>query len=234
MSYQKQPQKPNNFIIFDFETGGLDTNKNPVTEIALTAISGTDFKIIDSYQQLILPYDETLMYEDKAAKVSGITKDLLYSEGVSIDQVSEATINLFKTANIGQEKTAGLRPILVGHNVQFDIDFLHHMLYYGLGKDYQKAMKDVLHGREDRFGNFQPTYIDTWTICKSWFQEEGELLDYKLSTISEKLGVDINNAHRAMNDVTSTTEVLRRYLTNLRSSYTANHKGQREGFKFPI
>ena len=69
---------------------------------------------------------------------------------------------------------------------------------------------------------------------KSWLQEEHELPDYKLGTIVERLGVDINNAHRAMNDVVSTTEVLRVYLNTLRGSATGNNKSNREGFYFPI
>lgn len=234
MSYQRAAQLPNDFIIFDFETGGLDSNINPVTEIAVMTIKGGDLTLIESYQQLIAPYSDSLIYDLKAEKVSGISKELVQSEGASITQVAEQTFQIMKNANMSQAKTPGLKPILVGHNVQFDIDFLHHLFYYGFGKDYQKQMKEILHGREDRFGNFQPSYIDTWSVCKSWFQNDNELLDYKLATVSEKLGVDLNNAHRAMNDVISTTEVLRRYLINLRSSYSANHKGQREGFYFPI
>lgn len=234
MSYQKQPQSPNNFIVFDFETGGLDSDKNPVTEIALISIEGGSLKQIESYQKLIKPYDDKLIYDPRAEKVSGISFNLVQSEGFPITEVAQEVYQKMKSANTRQEKSAGLKPILVGHNVTFDIDFLHHLFYYGLGKDYQKLMKEILHGRIDRFGNFQPSYIDTWSVCKPWFQEEGELYDYKLATVSEKLGVDINNAHRAMNDVVSTTEVLRRYLINLRSSYSANHQGQRDGFYFPI
>lgn len=233
-NYNKSPQNANNFIVFDFETGGLDSNKNPVTEIALISLEGGNLEIIESYQSLIAKYDDTLFYDPRAEKVSGISEDLIISEGVDIKTVAQQTLQFLKNANTRQEKNAGLKPILVGHNVAFDIDFLHHLFHYGLGKDYQKQMKDVLHGREDRFGNFQPSYIDTWSVCKPWFQDDKELTDYKLSTVAEKLGVDLNNAHRAMNDVVSTVEVLRRYLINLRSSYTTNHKGQRQGFYFPI
>jgi len=234
MAYNRSPQNPNNFVIFDFETGGTNANENSVTEIAIITIDGGTLKQIESYQALIAPYDDSLIYDPRAEKVSGISKEMCESDGLPIEQVAKEVLDILMRANIRQEKSAGLRPILVGHNVTFDIDFLHHLLFYGLGKDYQKLLEKALHGRIDRFGNFQPSYMDTWSIGKSWFQDEKELYDYKLATLTEKLGVDLNNAHRAMNDVVSTTEVFRRFLTNLRTSFTANYKGNREGFTFPI
>lgn len=234
MSYKKNPQNPNNFIIFDFETGGVDSKKNPVTEIAIISIDGSNLKKINEYQKLIAPYDDSLYYDPKAAQVSNISYDMVVEEGERIDIVAQEVLQIFAEANTRQEKSPGLRPILVGHNVQFDIDFLHHLFYYGLGRDYQKQMESVLHGRKDYHGNFQPSYLDTWSLTKSWLQEEKELMNYKLGTVVERLGVDINNAHRAMNDVVSTTEVLRVYLNNIRSGANSNNRSQREGFYFPI
>lgn len=235
--YQKKPQLPNSFIIFDFETGGLDSKKNPITEIGLISIEGgISLKKISSYQKMIAPYDEKLIYDEKALKITGITMEMIEEDGEKIETVALEILKEFEKANIHQGKT-GLLPILVGHNVQFDIDFLMHLMYWGLKKtklDYQIELEKVLHGRRDFHGNFQPTYIDTWTYLKSWFQGEQELTDYKLSTLISKLGLDINNAHRAMNDVIPTVEALKIILNTLRNGYNQDFKGKREGFIFPI
>lgn len=233
-SYAKKPQNPNNFIIFDFETGGTDSKKNPVTEIAIISIDGGTLNEISRYQALIAPYDDKLVYDPKAMQVTGISIELLEEEGEDIQVVAQNVLDQFKIANIRQEKSAGLKPLLVGHNPYFDINFLFHLCEWGEIKDYKKVLESLLHGRIDYYGNFQPSYMDTWSLGKSWFQGEGEMTDYKLSTLVEKLGVDINNAHRAMNDVISTTEVLRTCLNSLRAGYNQTHQGGREGFKFPI
>lgn len=238
-NYQQKVPSPINFIIFDFETGGVDCVKSAVTEIALISIDGSSLKKINEYQQLIKPYPELadfeFEYNPKAAAVSNISMELLLEEGFDIRTVAEEVLKSFEQANTYQDKI--LKPVLVGQNTMFDINCLHHLMHYGFKNtktDYQKELERVLHGRRDYYGNFQPTHLDTWSIAKGWFQEEGEMLNYKLGTIVDKLGVDINNAHRAMNDVASTTEVLRRYLINLRSSFQVNQRGGREGFYFPL
>lgn len=233
-TFAKKAQNANNFIIFDFETGGLDTKKNPVTEIALISIDGGTLKEISRYQAIIAPYSDTLFYDPKATAVTGLTMDILEDEGEDIKVVAQEVMKQFEIANIRQEKSAGLKPLLIGHNVAFDIANLHHLLEWGIGGDYQKLLEKLLHGNRDHFGNFQPSYLDTWSLGKSWFQDEGEMMNYKLATLVEKLGVDINNAHRAMSDVVSTTEVVRTYLNSLRSGFSQNHQGQRNGFTFPI
>jgi DNA polymerase III epsilon subunit-like protein len=161
-NFKRAPQSPNNFIAFDFETGGVESVKNPVTEIALISITGDKLETISSYQSLIQPYDDTLIYDPRAEKVSGISKEMAEAEGQPIRLVAEQTIAMMEQANTRQEKNAGLRPILIGHNAQFDIAFLTHLMYYGfLGTktDYQKELERVLHGRRDHYGNFQHTSI---------------------------------------------------------------------------
>lgn len=236
-NYTKKPMNPNNFIVFDFETGGLDSRKNPVTEIALISLDGKDLKKINDYQSLIGPYDDKLIYEQKALDYTGITMDMLNDEGKGIVEVAKEVFEKLKEANNRQEKSPGLKPVLVGHNVQFDIGMLHHLMEWGFkdtGISANQKLSEVLHGTTDHYGNFHPTYLDTWLFGKLWFQGEGEMTNYKLGTLVDKLGIDINNAHRAMNDVVSTAEVLRVGITTLRNGFTQNYQGGREGFYFPI
>lgn len=235
--YAKKPQNPNNYVIIDFESGGVDLRVNPVTEVALLSIDGGNLKKIVEYQDLIAPYEESLVYEEKAFKVTNLSLEILEEEGLGVREVAENVLKALEQTNNRQEKSPGLKPILIGHNVPFDINCLHHLMYWGLKNtslDYQKELERVLHGRIDYFGNFQPTYMDTWSLGKMWFQGEGELTDYKLATLVDKLGIDLNNAHRAMNDVVSTAQVVQNITNNLRSGYFKNYQNRgREGFYFP-
>lgn len=246
MAYGAQkPQSPNSYIILDFETGGLSSNDSAATEIALVAIKG-DLSLdeICRYQALIKQYDDVKEYNEKALKLTSISLELLEEEGEQIDLVVDSIIDVFKKANCYAEKSPGLRPILVGQNVMFDINFLHHIFEFRFRNDKktnsQKILEDLLHGRRDHFGNFQPSYIDIWSIGKMWFGGDRELVNFKLGTLLDQIGIELTDAHRAMNDVVATTDVLRAAIRNLRSGFGSgvigetSYKNKREGFMFPI
>ena len=240
-----KPQEPNSFVVFDFETGGLAPNKNPATEIALIAIKGdASLDEIGRYQELIKPYNYDLQYEEKASKVSGITFELVEDEGKELFEVVDKIIELLRSANITNARNSpGLRPVLVGHNVGFDINFLHSIFDYRFKNEKktngQDQLESLLHGRRDHFGNFSPSYIDTWSLGKMWFGGDQELPNFQLGTLVEKAGVELSDAHRAMNDVIATTDLLRTVIRNLRSGYglgegSNSFRAKREGFQFPI
>ena len=245
MYNNNKPQNPNSYIVFDFETSGLDPNKVAVTEIAMIVIKGDEFlEEIGRYEALIKPYNPKLQYEEKALKITNISIDKLHDEGKDFKEVVENVLELMISANCYKEKSPGLKPILVGHNVQFDIAFLQAMMneYY---KDQKtsgdKRLQELLHGRESLYGNFTPTYIDTWVLGKMWFGGDIELPNYKLGTIVEKAGIEIYEAHRAMNDVVATGEFLRACIRSMKGGYdfvqennSRITKSKRENFLFPI
>ena len=73
---------------------------------------------------------------------------------------------------------------LVGQNVSFDYGFLS---YFGKKYGY----------------NFETEMEDTWQLA---MQNLRGLKNYKLKTICAKLGVSLENAHRAVHDATATAE----------------------------
>lgn len=75
--------------------------------------------------------------------------------------------------------------IMVAHNISFDIAFVHNI------------SKKLSY-------NFDNETIDTLAIAKSKLPG---LKNYKLGTIVDKLGVVLDNAHRAINDATATAKV---------------------------
>lgn len=84
--------------------------------------------------------------------------------------------------------------VLVAHNVPFDIGFL---------KQNAKAL-----GYE-----FDYTYLDTLSLAKDLFPEYKK---YKLGKIAENLGIKVEVAHRALDDVDTTVKVFKIMLDMLK------------------
>ena len=90
--------------------------------------------------------------------------------------------------------------ILVAHNADFDIGFLkHNCSELGLKLDN--------------------TYIDTLRLAKALFPEYKK---YKLGIIAENLGIKVEVAHRALDDVDTTVKVFNVMLDKLKAKEIAN------------
>ena len=77
--------------------------------------------------------------------------------------------------------------VLVAHNADFDIGFLkHNCTELGL--------------------KLENTYIDTLRLAKALFPQYKK---YKLVMIAENLGIKVEVAHRALDDVDTTVKVFR-------------------------
>lgn len=76
--------------------------------------------------------------------------------------------------------------IICGHNVSFDINFINNK--------FQKTFKY----------NYKPTTLDTMSIARRVVLCE----NYKLKTLCAHFNITQRNAHRALDDVSSTHQVL--------------------------
>ena len=207
--------KINSYIIFDFETGGLDSNIAAITECAAIAITGDNFKELGRVNRLVTPYDKE--YDPKALAHTGITIPLLEEDGVVLKQVAEEFKTLIETAQVNKEKN--IKTILVGHNVLFDIGFLNHLFQDGLKMTVDQCNKFLekhCDGAIDCYGHFQPRYIDTMTCSKQMWAME-EMKDWQLGTCISKAGIEFADAHRAMNDVEATKEMFIDFCLAMRS-----------------
>ncbi len=155
------------YTIVDIETTGLSPTNNKIIEIA--AIKVKDSKVIDTFQKLVNP-NENINYF--ITKLTGITN------------------NMVKTAddieNVIQEFHEFLGDsVIIGHNVNFDINFLYHNLYNTNGK------------------HLSNDYIDTMYLGRKVVPG---LSNYKLESLTNHFNISYNGAHRALNDCMFTYE----------------------------
>lgn len=184
-----------NYIVFDCETGGLEPDKNPITQIALLTVDSESLKEINRWETFVKPYDN-LEITKAALDTTGL-KMADINSGLSKKELVNALITYFKESapNARPEN----RPVLVGHNVQFDMGFLNYI--------FNTCDKSVLD-----FVN--PTQIDTMALTKMY----GKTERLKLEIACAEFGIVLKNAHSAMPDVMATTDLLRQFVSMLRSS----------------
>lgn len=201
-------------ICIDFETGGFDAAKNPATEVGLISFRNDTFDEISRYESYIKPYDKEsgLTYTQKALDFTGLSLDKLEKEGQKYTKVVNDLIKEFKKANTSSQKSK--KPILLGHNVAFDIPFLMQIFDLA-GKD----LSEYLDGKVDNKGRFIPGYFDTmWDARRRWPELKKEIKNHKLETVTEKLGIQLENAHEALADVEATMEIYKYFTKSLRNS----------------
>src|SRR5690606_12878660 len=124
------------------------------------------------------------------------------------------------------------RTLLCEHNVKFDINFMHQLFYY-MGK----KIEDYFSCDKDYFGNQQPNYFDTQKLAMIKWGDDKTMVKHKLTDCVNKIGEEIVNAHRAMNDVVATKSLMINFLKSLRNkNQTAEKVAEetrfREIFKF--
>lgn len=199
--------KINPFITLDFETGGLDPSKNPATQLAYQAIEIDTFKPLIEFQTYIQPYADLVLEED-AMKYTGITYQQLLN-GMEVKEVVKKICEDFSSITLSHTK----KPFLVGHNIGFDIGFLVFMFNYckvDIGK-YLACNKNNL-------GQNIPRYIDTEPLSKMKWGNDPNIANFKLGTCIQKAGLDLFDAHSAMNDVKGNKDLLINFTNILRNS----------------
>ena len=158
---------PNEYIVIDIETTGLDPTYDDIIEIA--AVKVQNDVIIDTFQSLIhIDYE----LDDFITKLTGITNEML-SNAPKLKFV----LNKFYDF-IGDS-------ILLGHNINFDINFLYDSLLNNLNI---KLKND---------------FIDTLRIARKHLKE---LKHHRLEDICCYYNIPTNNMHRSLIDCKNTLE----------------------------
>ncbi len=209
-------KKINSYLIIDFETGGLPDwqkgNKNPACEIALLGLNGVTLEEILRYDNVIKPYDQKLISEPGAMKVHGLTPEVCQRDGIQLSQVMEDFCLVAQETNVYQSNIA--RPILVGHNVTYDVPFLEE-----LAQRAEINLADYVSGYYNVHGKFVCHYVDTMVMCKQADGHRDEkTVKFSLTECCNRHATDLVDGHRALNDVIATSSLFRSLVAKLRSA----------------
>ena len=109
-------------VVVDLETGGFDSKKNAILEIAIQLIDEKDAKLIlgESHRFHIEPFEDLIV--DKGS-LEFLKLDLNHPLRVAVEE-KFALQEIFKIINQQRNKYECSRAILVGHNAFFDHSFL--------------------------------------------------------------------------------------------------------------
>lgn len=184
---------PSNYTVIDIETTGFDYNYCDIIEISAIKIRN-DLEI-DRFTTLVQP-PEYIVFDDNenehkeyvdsfVTELTGITNDMLESA----PRPSEIVGDFYKFIE---------NDILVGHNVNFDINFLYDLL-----ESYGFYLKN--------------DFVDTLRISRKLFKE---MKHHRLSDIAALYHISVDHAHRALEDCKITNSCYQRMKSDILSKYT--------------
>jgi DNA polymerase III alpha subunit (gram-positive type) len=203
-----------NYLIHDCETGGLDPDKNPITQYACVILDYHTLKEVDRWETYIKPYKD-LSIEKEALQHTMVNMSDI-NHGINLNEFVH-TASDFWNSHMANAKTREKgRLVIVGHNVIFDDNFLEKAFNFE-----EKTIRDFL----------QPNLIDTMLLAKMEWGLTGEE-KINLGECCKKANIRITDAHGAMNDVEATAELFKYFVRKLRSK--KNEKQSSENVKRAI
>lgn len=130
----------NKIVVFDFETTGLSAINDEILEIGaikLERING-NFEITDEVSEIL---KTTVPISDKITEITGITKEMQSSLGVSQEEGFHKLSNLISDDSL-----------LIAYNIQFDLGFLTNFYQKYWNKNYtvKNHILDVMAVYKDR------------------------------------------------------------------------------------
>lgn len=164
-----------NIIVFDVESTGTDVTEDEIVQIAAIKINKHG-KVIDSFKKFI----KNKKTVESSFKVHGFSDEFLKENGEDKKKVLKEFMEFSKDA------------VIVGHNVQYDINILSSELY-----------------RNNLGGHKFKTFYDTLDIYRRFYTN---LPNYKLDTLSKIFKTKNKPSHDAMDDILATSELLVRAI----------------------
>lgn len=171
---------PKEFVVIDIETTGLDPQFDEIIEVgALKIING---KVIDTFNTLVKPVNEI---DDYITDLTGITNEMLKNAPM----ISSVIVDFYKF--VGNN-------IILGHNVNFDINFLYDDLFRVCTKELNND------------------FVDTMRIGRYLLKD---LKHHRLIDIANYYNIVVNGNHRALKDCEITLEVYESMLKEISERY---------------
>ena len=189
-----------NYIVYDCETGGLDENKNPITQYAAIVLDGRTLKELDRWETFVKPYAGLVIEQDSLDRTMVSMSDI--NKGLDVKDFISTAIEIWETHRAKTKNKEMGRLIPVGHNIPFD----NRMLNW--------ALNFLKKGNMDTW--LYPNFIDTLAIAKLAFGINGDE-KINLGASCERAKIKLTDAHGAMNDVEATSDLLRWFMKKLRA-----------------
>lgn len=158
---------PNDYTVIDIETTGLSSARNEIIE--LSALKIRNNKVSKKFTTLVKPQGKISYF---ISKLTGITNQMVAS-AQPIDSILDKYIEF-----IGND-------IIIGHNVNFDINFIYDNYLKYFNKE------------------FSNDYIDTCTMSRKICN----LKHHKLNIVADYYNIDSSHHHRAEQDCYMTYKI---------------------------
>ena len=164
-----------NIIVFDVESTGTDVTEDEIIQIAAIRIN-KEGKVIDRFEKFL----KNKKSVEKSFKVHGFSDEFLKENGEEKEKVLKEFIEFSKDS------------VIVGHNVQYDINILTSEL-----------SRNKIEGLKFK------TFYDTLDIYRRFHTR---LENYKLETLSNIFQTENKPSHDAMDDILATKDLLIRAI----------------------
>ncbi|TYV61063.1 hypothetical protein FZ042_13115 [Listeria monocytogenes] len=165
---------PSDYIIFDLETTGLDPRFDSIIEIGAAKVVNND--ICEELSILVNPFEEEgdIFIPTFITELTGITSKDIMDKGVATNEAIEKFIDFVKD------------DIVIGYNVNFDINFIYD--------NYNRILDK----------HFNNDYIDVMRLARKALPN---LKRHRLKDVKRHLGFDEHQEHRAASDVLDTKRI---------------------------
>lgn len=158
---------PEDYTVIDIETTGLSSEHNEIIE--LSAIKVKNDERVDEFSMLIKPSAKVKSF---ITHLTGITNDMLKSAPVITDILPEF-IDFVSD------------DVVIGHNVNFDINFIYDKMKWHFDKE------------------FNNDFIDTLRLSRM----HCPLKSHKLNLVAEYFDISSEGHHRGLTDCVMTYEI---------------------------
>jgi DNA polymerase-3 subunit epsilon len=189
------------YIVIDTETTGLDTDFCSIIEIS--AIKVKNHEIIDTFSSLVKPTKRyiTDYYSNEFTAISSC--DGYYYVDEFISELTGITNEMLESAPEPSEILPKFKDfigdsVLVGHNVNFDINFIYNAFMRVLGKPLRN------------------NFADTMRFSRKLFTENAH---NRLRDTAHSCGIAYKNAHRALEDCKITYACYEKMLEIIEERY---------------
>ena len=172
--------KFDDFVVLDLETTGLDPSHDQIIEIG--AIRFFEGKVCDKFESLVNP---NITIPDFITKLTGITDDDV-KDAPDIDEIFDDLLQFVDDSP------------LIGHQINFDASFLEYRLRTQNG-DFSNWEKET-----HRFQYLQNRRMDTLFLARIFLPF---LQRFRLNTVAAYFDIDLENAHRAIEDARATGHI---------------------------